>query len=475
MPVNKIINNPAATPTEQELVITRLFDAPRDLVFKVWTESEHLEKWQNAPQEMTVTVEKSDIRTGGSFRICMHAPDGTKHWLQGGYREVIAPEKLVFTHTWLNAEGKPGPETLVMITLTERGNQTELTLRQTGFKSIEAREGHRGGWISTFDRLAKYLKAAADAEPSEATPVILERTYGAPADLVWKAITEIDQMKQWYMPVLDSFKAEVGFETKFSVRHEGKEFPHVWKVTEVVPGKKIAYSWKFPGHPGESLATFELFPEGENTRLKLTHSGLETHDGRNNPDLARKNFQWGWNELGDELEKFLARDEAFIITRVFDAPRELVWQVWTDPEHLKNWWRPKGLSMISCTLDLRPGGMFHYGMKTQDGHEMWGKFVYRHIDPPKKLVLVVSFSDAQRGTTRHPMSATWPLEVLNTMTLVEENGKTNMTLHGMPINATAEERKTFKEGHSSMQQGFKGTLDQLAEYLTQAQKVSRKA
>jgi uncharacterized protein YndB with AHSA1/START domain len=124
--------------------------------------------------------------------------------------------------------------------------------------------------------------------------------------------------------------------------------------------------------------------------------------------------------------------------------------------------------MISTRLNLRLGHMFHYGMKTPAGHEMWGKFVYRQIDPPKKLVFVVSFSDAQGGTTRHPMSATWPLEVLNTTTLEEENGKTKMTLHGIPINATTEERKTFKEGHGSMQQGFKGTLDQLESYLASA-------
>src|SRR5579862_7545096 len=116
---------------------------------------------------------------------------------------------------------------------------------------------------------------------------------------------------------------------------------------------------------------------------------------------------------GMELEKFLARDEAFVITRVFDAPRELVWQVWTDPKHLTNWWGPKGLTMTACKVDLRPGGLFHYGMKTPDGHEMWGKFVYRQIIPPERLVLVVSFSDEQGGITRHPMSATWPLEVLN--------------------------------------------------------------
>jgi uncharacterized protein YndB with AHSA1/START domain len=121
--------------------------------------------------------------------------------------------------------------------------------------------------------------------------------------------------------------------------------------------------------------------------------------------------------------------------------------------------------MLSCKVDLRPGGLCHYGMRTPDGQEMWGKFVYREIVPPERLSFVVSFSDEDGGITRHPMSATWPLEVLNTMILTEKAGRTTLKMQGVPIHATAEERKTFKDGHKSMEQGFKGTLDQLAEYL----------
>jgi len=142
---------------KRELVMTRTFDAPRALVFEAWTERQHLERWQGAPQGFTVTTEQSDIRPGGAFRICMRSPEGVDHWLQGVYREVVAPERLVFTHTWLDAERKPTTETLVTITFAERGGKTELTLRQSGFKSEESRAGHEGGWASTFDRLAEYL------------------------------------------------------------------------------------------------------------------------------------------------------------------------------------------------------------------------------------------------------------------------------------------------------------------------------
>ena len=147
----------ASKSEERALVMTRTFDAPRALVFEAWTERQHLERWQGAPQGFTVTVEQSDIRPGGAFRICIRSPEGVDHWLQGVYREVVAPERLVFTHTWLDAERKPTTETLVTITFAERGGKTELTLRQSGFKSEESRAGHEGGWASTFDRLAEYL------------------------------------------------------------------------------------------------------------------------------------------------------------------------------------------------------------------------------------------------------------------------------------------------------------------------------
>jgi len=160
--------------------------------------------------------------------------------------------------------------------------------------------------------------------------------------------------------------------------------------------------------------------------------------------------------------------EEFTIERVFDAPRELLWKAYTEEERLAQWWGPKGFDMVHCKLDLRPGGLFHYGMRSPEYGDMWGKFVFRDIVPPEKLTFVVSFSDENAGVTRHPMSATWPLEVLNTAIFEDLGGKTKITLRGIPINATDEERRTFVEGFASMQQGFTGTLDQLEVYLAGA-------
>jgi uncharacterized protein YndB with AHSA1/START domain len=154
------------------------------------------------------------------------------------------------------------------------------------------------------------------------------------------------------------------------------------------------------------------------------------------------------------------------ITRTFDAPRELVFKAWTDAEHMKQWWGPKGFEWVKCTMDLRPGGVFHYCMRSPDGHEMWGIFKYREIVAPERLVLTNSFSDEKANIVRAPWNPTWPLEVLNTITFTEHHGKTTLKMLGTPFNASAEELRTFAAGKSSMQQGFAGTLDALAAYLS---------
>ena len=157
----------------------------------------------------------------------------------------------------------------------------------------------------------------------------------------------------------------------------------------------------------------------------------------------------------------------FEISRVFDAPRDRVWKAWTEAERLKHWWGPAGFKVHTCKVDLRPGGSFLYGMTAPDGTEMWGRFVYREIKAPERLVFVVSFSDAKGGVTRHPWSPNWPLEIHSTAMFEEQSGgKTKVTVRWTPADGSSElERKTFDEGRASMTQGWGGTMDQFAAYL----------
>lgn len=155
----------------------------------------------------------------------------------------------------------------------------------------------------------------------------------------------------------------------------------------------------------------------------------------------------------------------FTINRTFDAPRALVFKLWTSPEHLARWWGPKGFAIRVVKLDARPGGIFHYVMTSATGAEMWGKKSYREIVPPERIVFVNSFSDPAGGLTRHPLAPTWPLEMLTTVVFVERDGKTEIKLSSVAHQASAFERATFEAGFESMRGGFGGTFDQLADYL----------
>ena len=160
----------------------------------------------------------------------------------------------------------------------------------------------------------------------------------------------------------------------------------------------------------------------------------------------------------------------FVLERTYDAPRELVWKALTEAERLAEWWGPKGVEIRVKTLDVRPGGAFHYCMVTPQG-EIWGKFVFREIDQPSRLVFTNGFADADGNFAPSPYHhlGAWPLEVLSIWTLDERDGKTTFTLRGRPHNATPEQEQAWADGFRSMQGGWTGTLDVLGEYL-QAQK-----
>lgn len=139
-------------------------------------------------------------------------------------------------------------------------------------------------------------------------PVIVEQTFHATPERVWSAITEKDEMKQWYFNLLE-FNARPGFEFRFeSGPSPDKPYLHICEVKEVVPEAKISYTWRYDGYPGISLVIFELFPEDDGIRLQLTHEGLETFPV-SNPDMARENFVAGWNHIiGKSLKEYLEKD-----------------------------------------------------------------------------------------------------------------------------------------------------------------------
>ncbi|WP_067566927.1 SRPBCC family protein [Ferroacidibacillus organovorans] len=168
----------------------------------------------------------------------------------------------------------------------------------------------------------------------------------------------------------------------------------------------------------------------------------------------------------NQMEANRDEDIELVITRDFAAPRAKVFAALTEAEHLRHWWGPTGFTMEVARVDLRPGGLFHYKMSSPDGNAMWGRFVYREISAPEKLIFVNAFSDEEGGVVRAPFHPAWPLEVRNTLTFMERNGTTTLVMRGIPDAGSPEELQIFKEGHELIRQGFSGTLDQLADYLT---------
>jgi len=138
-------------------------------------------------------------------------------------------------------------------------------------------------------------------------PFIIERTLNATADKVWKAITDKEQMKQWYFD-LKEFKAEKGFEFQFAGQGTtGEQYIHLCKITDVVPGQKLAYTWVYENRKGYSVVSFELFPEGQKTKIRLTHEGVASFHG-NGPDFTKESFMQGWTELiGTQLKNFVEK------------------------------------------------------------------------------------------------------------------------------------------------------------------------
>jgi len=141
---------------DRELVVSRQIDAPRALVFQAWTQPEHVARWWG-PQGFTTIFCDMDIRVGGKYRCVMRSPQGTEHCKVGVYREIVEPERIVFTFAWEDASGNPSHELLITVTFEELGAKTLLTLRQGTFQTTDQRDSHVIGWTSCLERFAGYM------------------------------------------------------------------------------------------------------------------------------------------------------------------------------------------------------------------------------------------------------------------------------------------------------------------------------
>jgi uncharacterized protein YndB with AHSA1/START domain len=303
--------------------------------------------------------------------------------------------------------------------------------------------------------------------------IVITRVIDAPRERVWAAWADPKQVVKWWGPRGFSttsdqreFKAG-GFWRHTMIGPDGSKFPNLARFEEIVEPERIVYSngGNKEGSPGTGTShrTTVTFKDlgGKKTELTL-RMVFPTAAER---EMVVKTF--GAIEGGKQTLARLSEhlDGEFVLSRLLDAPRERVFRAWTEPERMAKWFSPKGVSGAVGKMDLRSGGVYHYGMSLPDGKKMWGKWIFREVAAPQRLVFVQSFSDENQGVTRHPMSANWPLETLSTILFDDMGGKTLLTIKWAALNPTEIERKTFADGQAGMNQGWGGTMEQLVAYL----------
>jgi len=293
------------TAADRELTLTRIIDAPRELVFRMWTDPAHLAKWWG-PQGFTNPVCEIDARPGGALRIVMRAPDGTDYPMAGVFREIVAPERLVYTYCALDRDGNVLLDGVTVVSFAEQGGKTKLTVQTHAVAVVPVAfrylEGMQAGWEQTLDGLEQYAQDTAARE--------------------------------------------------------------------------------------------------------------------------------------------------LIVTRVFDAPREVVFAAWTDPTQAARWWGPQGFTTISCEMDVRPGGAYRACMRSPEGTRHCRRGVYSEVVRPERLVFSFAWEDAD-GNPGH--------EMVVTVTFVDVAGRTRLTLHQAGFETVA-----ARDDH---RRGWSSSLGRFAEYL----------
>ena len=286
--------------TGHKVVITREFDAPRDIVFQAWTDPQQLAQWWG-PRGFTNPVCDWHPLPGRAIYVVMRAPNGAEYPMGGEFREVVSPERLVFTSGALDENKQLIFEQLQTVTFAEQDGKTLVKIHMRVLRTTAEGNNYLGGYEAgmgqSLDRLAEQVVTFQGS-------LVVERVFDATVEQVWLAITTPAAMKEWYFEIPE-FQPAAGREFQFMVEHEGFKYFHQCRVAEVIPAQKLAYTWRYEGYEGDSLVTFELSAEGTKTRLKLTHTGLETFPKL--PPFARKNFGRGWGMLiGNSLPEFLA-------------------------------------------------------------------------------------------------------------------------------------------------------------------------
>jgi len=310
--------------------------------------------------------------------------------------------------------------------------------------------------------------------------IVIRRTIAAPRALVFAAFTEARHIDAWFGPVgytttTQSMDVHPGGLWRYAMSGHGMSYATWVRYHQVDAPALLVYEvgTGSPDSPAHFQVRVTFSTVGAAT--ELTMRSLFPSAAARNQVVDKHHAIEGGQQTLARLDSHL-HDQAlaaaplpplgtpFVFARIVAAPRAVVWNAWTDPTALLHWFGPKGCTLTAASLDLRPGGVFHYAMETPGG-TMWGKWLFREVVAPERLVLIQCFSDATGGVTRHPFSPNWPLLTYSVLTLSEAAGQTTMTLAWSPWDGDDLARATFDSSHPDMERGWSGTFAALLQYL----------
>lgn len=458
MTASTVENSPVftlTTPSDREIVMTRVFAAPPHLIFGAWTKPEHVARWWGWSGS-TLPVNEIDLRVGGAWRRILRTADAKEYAFKGVFREISTPERLVYTECY-DEPSIGSPEWLTTVAFEENNGKTKLTSTVL-HKSKEARDRHlkagmEAGAAHSLDRLALHFER-------QAREIVITRVFDAPRELVFEMWTNPKHLVHWWGPrgftttIQEMDVRPGGLWRKIMHGPDGANYPNHSVFLEVVKPERLVFTHggRREGSPSvefEQTVTFE--DQGGKTRLTmrlLFPSAAEC-------DRVVKEFNAieGGNQTLDRLGERLAamaETRELVFTRLFDAPREVVFKAWTEVERLKRWWGPKGFTNPVCEVDVRPGGAMRIHMRGPDGtiYPMTG--VYHEIVEPERLVFAASALDAGGK----------PLfEQMTTVTFEEHAGKTKLTVYA----SFSKVRPEAAPHLAGAETGWNMSLDRLAE------------
>jgi uncharacterized protein YndB with AHSA1/START domain len=314
------------------------------------------------------------------------------------------------------------------------------------------------------------------AEKNKPNELYIERIYDAPVKMVWDAWVDPKQVAQWWGPrgfTLTNHSKDVrtGGHWKYTMHGpDGVDYPNNTKYLEVEKYSRMVYDHGGnDDQPPMFRVTVNFIDINGKTRMEMTMALATAEAAAETKKFIKKaGGNSTWDRLAEYLEMESTKQDIFVINQTFDAPLNLMFEVWTDPKHLGQWMGPAGSKINYLRADITPGGSAFYCMTGVGDTKIYGKANYLEIVKPHRFVYTQFFCDENEKIVRHPMAPTWP-EVMKTTVLfeAESSNKTRVTVKWEVVGiATPVERETFNKAKAGMSQGWGGSFDKLEEYLT---------